>query len=44
MVQAKAAVKVEMSLRKAADKYRAMKSTLERACHGKQHKQIGVKK
>lgn len=40
IAQAKAAVKAGMSLHKAADKYGVMKSTLEQACHGKQHKQI----
>ena len=35
MVQGKATVKAEMSLRKPADKYGVTESTLEWACHGK---------
>ena len=41
IAQAKAAVKAGMSLHEAADKYGVVKSTLELACHRKQHKQIG---
>ena len=40
MAQAKATVNKGTLLRKAADKYGVTKSTMERACHGKQCKQF----